>query len=247
MSLALELENLDGLTDALKGLYIEKDGKFKLDLASEVKTQADIDALSNALKAERALKKSLESKVSKFGTLTPEQVREMQAELERAKLSVKDGDTDEVKQRIEDIKSVYEAKLKLNAQELNELKAKLDEDQAKITNAKFKEELRKELADNVNPNSVQDILKLAQGEIKYNKDADTFQSTEGKGVKEWVADFLKQRPYFLKDSTAGGSKGSKQGQTVVNPFAKETFNMTQQAVLLRENPALAKRLKDEVK
>jgi len=33
MALALEIANLDGLDDAVKGLYVENDGAFKLDVS----------------------------------------------------------------------------------------------------------------------------------------------------------------------------------------------------------------------
>ena len=40
MALKMELENLDGLADNLKPLYVEKEGKFVLDLDGPVNTDA---------------------------------------------------------------------------------------------------------------------------------------------------------------------------------------------------------------
>lgn len=43
----------------------------------------------------------------------------------------------------------------------------------------------------------------------------------------------------------GGNRSSNNGNGKVNPFAKETFNLTEQMKLTRENPEMAKALKNE--
>ena len=49
---------------------------------------------------------------------------------------------------------------------------------------------------------------------------------------------------FLFDD-GNGNKSSKGAGSVVNPWRKESFNLTAQGGLLRDNPALAQRLKSE--
>lgn len=71
------------------------------------------------------------------------------------------------------------------------------------------------------------------------------------GVKEALEALLKDRPWLKKNTGGSGQVGGgtnppgagSSGET--NPWKKETFNLTQQAKVLRENPALAARLKAE--
>jgi hypothetical protein len=51
---------------------------------------------------------------------------------------------------------------------------------------------------------------------------------------------------FIRNISSGGSAGagsSAGNQPIVNPFKKETFNLTEQARLLKENPELYKQMK----
>lgn len=69
------------------------------------------------------------------------------------------------------------------------------------------------------------------------------------GVKEALEALLTAKPW-LKKATGSGQVGSGTnppgaGGTEVNPWKKDTFNLTQQAKILKENPALAARFKAE--
>lgn len=81
---------------------------------------------------------------------------------------------------------------------------------------------------------------LGNGLQLINKDG---QTGEG-AVRAFLnTDFGKK---FLKNLSSGGGAGTggQGGQKqVVNPFKKETFNLTEQARLLRENPDLYKQMK----
>lgn len=64
------------------------------------------------------------------------------------------------------------------------------------------------------------------------------------GVEEAVAAYKESMPYIFglesKRTVYKPSKGEE--HTTVNPFAKETFNLTKQGELFKENPAQAKEL-----
>lgn len=69
-----------------------------------------------------------------------------------------------------------------------------------------------------------------------------------KGIKEALGTLVQAKPWLKKQ--AGGQVGSATnppgaGGAETNPWKKETFNLTQQAKILRENPALAARFKAE--
>ena len=59
--LKTELESLDGLDDALKGLYVEHDGKFVLDADIP-----DVSGLKSALDKERKAARDAEAKRKAF-------------------------------------------------------------------------------------------------------------------------------------------------------------------------------------
>lgn len=55
---------------------------------------------------------------------------------------------------------------------------------------------------------------------------------------------------FIKNLSSGGgagTDGNKTNSQVINPFKKETFNLSEQGRLLRENPELYKQMKEAAK
>lgn len=70
------------------------------------------------------------------------------------------------------------------------------------------------------------------------------------GVKETLEALLTAKPYLKKMATGAGiGAGTNPGEpnSTPNPWAKETFNLTEQARLLRENPALAESMRKAAK
>jgi hypothetical protein len=70
---------------------------------------------------------------------------------------------------------------------------------------------------------------------------------DGLKASVYIAKFLKENPSYRKPTAnvGSGAPGSV-GVPIKNPFAKETFNLTEQIVLSRENPILAAQLKSNV-
>lgn len=70
-----------------------------------------------------------------------------------------------------------------------------------------------------------------------------------KGVKEALEVLAAAKPWLKKNDTkqsvGSGTNPPGAGGSEINPWRKETFNLTQQAKVLRENPALAARLRQE--
>ena len=66
MSLKPVLDNLDGLDEAIAGLYVEQEGKYRLDVDGGFKTHEEINGLTTALNKERDARSKLEKQVKKF-------------------------------------------------------------------------------------------------------------------------------------------------------------------------------------
>lgn len=69
------------------------------------------------------------------------------------------------------------------------------------------------------------------------------------GLDEQITPLKQSKPFLFKDGKPKGGAGYEpaggNGGNKVNPFKKETFNMTEQGRLFKENPALAKSLAQE--
>jgi prefoldin subunit 5 len=99
-----------------------------------------------------------------------------------------------------------------------------------------------------NPNDVADIIPhLKDDAITLNEDGTVT------GLEEQLKALKETKPYLFKETVPGGTGGSKgagakdkKGATL-NPWAKETFNLTEQGRLLRSDPELAKTLMAQAK
>src|SRR5262245_7637775 len=86
MALKALLNSLDGLDDATKALYVEKDGKFVLDVESvDGFALEDVNGLKTALGKERTRADRAEGLNVKFKDLDPDKARAALAELEELK------------------------------------------------------------------------------------------------------------------------------------------------------------------
>lgn len=69
------------------------------------------------------------------------------------------------------------------------------------------------------------------------------------GLDEQINPLKQSKPFLFKDvkPAKGGSydPAGGGGGNIINPFKKETFNLTEQGKLFKENPALAKSLAQE--
>lgn len=67
---------------------------------------------------------------------------------------------------------------------------------------------------------------------------------EGKiiGLEEQVKSLQETKAFLFKEEDKNPYKPQNGGKPANNPFAKETFNLTEQGKLLRENPAQAKEM-----
>lgn len=65
------------------------------------------------------------------------------------------------------------------------------------------------------------------------------------GLDEQINPLKQSKPFLFKEKGSGYEPAGGNGENKVNPFKKETFNMTEQGRLFKENPALAKSLAQE--
>ncbi len=138
-----------------------------------------------------------------------------------------------------------ETKLRRMERELNDAKAAKEE-----VSGKFRTSLqRAAIAEALGGHQflAKDVVETYIGQrLTWEGDDLLFKSDDGKliPVADGVSGFAKARPELLKSTGAGGSgyrSGNARGGAAnqPNPWAKESFNLTEQLRLKRENPELA--------
>jgi hypothetical protein len=89
------------------------------------------------------------------------------------------------------------------------------------------------------------VFNLLGGKAAVSEDGTV--TVNGKPAHDAVSELLEQHPYLAKPRGSAGSgtpiSGSWGASVLKNPWAKESFNLTEQARIFRENPAEAQRLK----
>ena len=138
---------------------------------------------------------------------------------------------------------VYEAKLKRMERELG--------DKAKALTAaetKYRESQQAALlarAMQAHDWVDRDVVELAiKSRIEWEDDTPFYRTDKGPvSLDDGVKLFATEKPTLLKSHGAGGSGYVKTSRdSVPNPWAKESFNLTEQGRLTRENPSMAQTL-----
>lgn len=114
MGLKLTLDSLDGLDEGVRGLYTEKDGKFRLD----VEGVEDVTGLKSALEKERSARRDLEKRMkTALSEDDLEEYARLKAEADKGK------DKDEI---LKSMRARHEKELEQSRQEAAAVKARLE-------------------------------------------------------------------------------------------------------------------------
>lgn len=222
MPLALVVENLEGVPETHRALYVEKDGKFQLDVTGVEDTSGLKSALQkerDTVKAERARAKELEEK---FSGIDPEIVRNMMSKLD------KDGEAALIaKGEIDQVISKRTEKLK------TELQKQVDtaNNQTKAERERAGKFMQRVLDNNIraaatkaglHTHAVDDALFRARSMFTVDDEGNAVQLDAegniilGKDGKnpftplEWLEDMKDKAPHwFPAGSSGGGAGGSK--------------------------------------
>ena len=219
-------------------------------------TQADIDAAVamavGGLKAKNSellgKLKGQADQLKQFEGIDPEAVRSIVkqfADDEEAKL-IAAGKVDEVlNKRTERMKEAH-------GKELARLQAQLEaanERAGKFTNSVLGDAIRAAGSDaGIHKTAFEDAIARARAAFEINDDGEAVAKDgvfgkDGKPLtlKEWFDDMKDKAAHWFPAPQGGGLGGGKAaGQK--NPFAKETWNMTEQGQLYKTNPDLARNL-----
>lgn len=244
-----EEEIPEGYTD----LYIERNGKFEISGIEGVKTQADIDRVSEALRKEKTDHKASKELLAKWGDLNPDEVPAALEELNEVKAQLatvtKDGKIDEgaMQERIDAavtraVGPLQRDKTSLEKQLDVQKKATADKDteignlQGSIKKGKLEGVLRDTaIAAKIIPHAIDDAVMVGLTMFEQLEDGrivtkDGCGVTPGLEPKEWAKDMQERRPHWWPPSQGGGSRGGggPTGRDAGNPWSNAGWNITEQ-------------------
>ena len=224
-------------------LYVERDGAFYLDAEGVVDKAKHEEFRANNI--------ALTNQLKRFEGIDPDAVRQLAEEkhkLEEA-AQIKAGEVDKV------LAARLKAELdKVHAPVLAERDAlhgrltAIQIDQA-VVNEATKRGLRATAIPDITSRArltfklVDGVPQAFDGEkIRTGKDGVSPMT-----LAEWVDALVSDAPHLFEANAGGGAAGSGGGVTgnrsVRNPFRKETWNVTEQMKLQKDDPQLAARLK----
>lgn len=254
MAFKMVLDSLDGLASEVASEYVEKDGKFHIQVEG-MKTQADLDAVQRSLNAARTSETGLKQKLALLGDRKIEDVIPMLDRIPELELAAA-GKLDEEK-----LKEMAEARARQIVapieRERDNLKTQLNEKDGVIKEFSEKEKTRMihrqvrsaAKAAGLLDEAVEDALLLADRNFELSEDGravvkEGASSAQGLEPKDWLSDLQTKRPHWWPASEGGGAGGNRGGGGVggKNPWTNENWNMTEQGKILTENRTRAETL-----
>jgi len=244
----------DEVPEALSAFYVEQDGGYVLQAEGHVdRSKVDEMRTENI-----SLRKKVEELTAKFNGVDPEEFRRLAEEKRQLEESaqMKAGQFEKVlTTRLSAVKADFDKQIAAVTGERDAAQKQLVTIQIDrgVLEAATKRGLR--------PTAVPDITARARGSLHLVDGTPLVFEADGQTVRrgsdgvapmtldEWVAQQAAEAPHLFDGNAGGGAAGNGSGGaggTLKNPFRKETWNLTEQMRLTKQDPVLAARLKAAV-
>lgn len=254
MALKAILDTIDDLPEDIKKEYVEKNGKFELQVEG-MKTQADVDRLQGALTKERNDHKTVRERL---GLLGDRKIEDVLATLDRIPEleAAAAGKLDETK-----LNELVEGRIKTKlapverekgqlAQRVQELSGMLEQYQTKEKVRTIHDAVRDAVgkAQGFQSSAVEDALLYAERMLEVGEDGrvttrDGVGVTPGVDAAVWLTEMQSKKAHWWGPSQGGGAGGNRSGAGAGgNPWSAEGWNMTEQGRILKENRSRAEQL-----
>lgn len=249
------LDNLDGVDEAYHGMFTERDGKFEFDGVGGMKTQADITRLQGGLNKERDDHKATKLTLAGFDGID---VATVHTQLDRiAELEAAAGgklDEDKMNELVETRLVTKIAPINRELGKITKERDSLFEENQGYVAANIKrsigDSIGKAIAESKGflQEASEDAIIAGERIFEVNEDGsvtakDNVGVTPGISPAEWLTDLQPKKPHWWGKSAGGDARpGDHSTPSGNNPWAAETWNVTEQNALFRANQAKAKQL-----
>lgn len=251
MTLKAKVESLDDVAPEFHPLYEKKGEEFVLLPIEGMKPQAEFDTVHTALAKERLDHKAAKSKLTAFGAVKPEEIVDLQNELEELRL-LKSGDVDEAKiaklvdTRVQQRVQPLQRKLTEAEQQATQLQGEVEGFRNKERNMSIRDGiLAAATKEKLRTTAVDDAVLAGTQVFELTEDGNVVTRGDVKGVsagltpEQWLIDMRKNRPHWWPESGGGGGRAGGGGGGTVNPWSKAAWNLTEQSKIYRDDPARA--------
>jgi hypothetical protein len=248
MALKYEVTSLDDIDATLHGLYqATADGsKYVLEVEG-VKPLTDFNKVYSSLEKERNDHKQVKQRLSAFGELEPETIQQQLARIAELEEIAKNTTFDESKlDAMANARALartqpIEAEKKQIAERAKELEARIAKYEQIDRQRRMADEFSAKIkAAKVDPRFEETIMLKAERLFNETDEGKFLTKDEYLPFDMWLMQQQTVAPYWWGDSVGGGATGSKTSFRGSNPFV--TGNLTEQAAMFNENPALAEQL-----
>lgn len=249
-ALELSYENMEAVPKEYVDLYVETDGKAVFTHLNGMKTQGDIDKLSEALRKERGDHTTSKEALKIWGDLKFEDVRKDLDRIPELE-AVGGGKIDEVK--MEELVGARltqkTAPLERTILDKDTLIGTLQDDNKTLKSSIERRDLHGEIRTigtemKILPTAMPDAEMLAGAYFERDPDtnkfitkADVVGVEAGLDVKQFMKSMQTTRPHWWPNSAGGGAGGG--GPAALdgkdNPWANATWNMTSQGKIVVEH------------
>jgi len=263
MPIELRYDNENALPEAFRNETIfaelftrNDDGSISVTGVTGMKTQKDVDSVSEALRKERNDHKVTKDRLKPWGELNAEEtltqldrIRELEAaaggkldddainKIVDGRLAQKVGPLD---RQIKTISEERDALTQENAGLKNSIITRDRNDSVRAEATKVKS----------HATAVPDIEGAASVMLEQNEEGKWITKsgiegiTPGLGIDGWLRDMQKLRPHWWPESEGGGARGGTGGTGFngANPWSAKSWNLTEQGKVFRDSADLAGRL-----
>lgn len=259
MAIKVIVDKLEDVEEPYRGLYTESEGKFMLSGVENLLEHPSVKKLQTENGGRRIENKKLSDALKKFEPLGDRDVNEVLATLDRvAELEVAAGGKIDEKKLGEMVEGRLKTKMGPIERELTKLKTDLVERDTQITAFKTKETTRtihdavREAvgkAQGFNATAMEDVLMFAERHLAVDENGKVTTKNEvgvtpGVDAVVWLSEMQQRKPHWWGPSGGGGAGGNRGagGGGTNNPWRAETWNLTEQGKIVKENRTRADQL-----
>jgi len=248
MALKFQVDSLEGIDEALRPHYKERDGKFTLDVAGSVSKAVLETEQKERRKAEKSLADA-QTSLERFADIDPEKVVAMRKQVatlldEKGKLSLEQlSPEDRAAFREEEfgrINKEHENELGRKTKELeaerDSFKTQFEETQAIMIQSSRDALISKMFAETIRPEFLPDAQLRAKSELQWDETEKRFFDSDNNRAEVWAEKLMEKRKVWLPDNVSGGARGSS-GTKVIGSERERAY---EEAEKKGDYPAMAK-------